>query len=236
MRIIVAENYQEFSRWAAHFVAGLVRGKPNCVLGLPTGSTPVGMYSEIVRMHQQGLDLQDVQTYNLDEYVGLSPAHPESYHYFMRQHLFNHVNVNSEQIHIPNGMAQDLKLECEQYEERIQNAGGMDLMILGLGPNGHIGFNEPDSQLGTKTHVVYLTPETIQANARFFPNVGQVPRQAVTMGVGSIMQAKEILLLVSGEAKRDVLRKALLGEVTTAVPASILQLHPHLVVVTDFAV
>ena len=236
MRIIVVEDYQELSRWAAHFVAGLVRGNPNCVLGLPTGSTPVGMYKEIVRMHQKGLDLKAIQTFNLDEYVGLAPDHPESYHYFMYRHLFNHVNVTQDRLIFPDGMTPDFNQECVHYEDMIQDAGGIDLMILGLGPNGHIGFNEPDSQLGTKTHVVELTSETIQANARFFPDADHVPRRAVTMGVGSIMQAQEILLLVSGNAKRDVLRKALFGEVTTAVPASILQLHPHLVVITDFPV
>lgn len=234
MRIIVAENYQELSRWAAHFVAGLIRGKANCVLGLPTGSTPVGMYAELVSMQRGGLDMADIQTFNLDEYVGLAPDHPESYHYFMGENLFKHVHVSPGQVHIPDGMVEDLQRECLSYEEMIQNAGGMDLMILGLGPNGHIGFNEPDSQLGTKTHVVSLTRETIQANARFFADADQVPRQAITMGVGSIMQAEEILLLVSGEAKRAVLRSALFGQVTTAVPASILQLHPHLTVVTDF--
>lgn len=235
MRTIVTEDYQEFSRWAAQFVAGLIRGKDNCILGLPTGCTPVGMYVELVKMYHGGLGMQNVQTFNLDEYVGLPQEHPESYHHFMWENLFKHVNIPSDQYNIPNGMAQDLSLECERYEDRIQNVGGIDLMILGLGPNGHIGFNEPDSQLGTKTHVVSLTSETLQANARFFANVDLVPRQAITMGVGSIMQAKEILLLVSGEVKRKVLHAALFGQVTTTVPASILQLHPHLVVITDFS-
>lgn len=236
MRIIVTKDYQELSRWAAQFVAGLIRGKDNCILGLPTGSTPIGMYAELVKMYHSGLNMQYVHTFNLDEYVGLPPEHPESYHHFMAVNLFKHVNIPLDQYNIPNGMAPDLSQECERYEGIIQNTGGIDLMILGLGPNGHIGFNEPDSQLGTKTHVVSLTSETIQANARFFANSNLVPRQAITMGVGSIMQAEEMLLLVSGEGKRKVLQDALFGQVTTAVPASILQLHPHLVVVTDFPI
>lgn len=234
MRIIEAENYGELSRWSAQFIAGLVRGKPNCVLGLPTGSTPVGFYKEFVNISGIGLNLQNVQTFNLDEYVGLAPEHPQSYNFFMQDHLFNFIDIPLDQRHIPDGMSTDLEGECRKYEDLIENAGGIDLMVLGLGPNGHIGFNEPDSHLGTKTHVVSLTQETIQANARFFHDVEEVPRQAITMGVGSIMKAEEILLVVSGTAKKEVLRKALYGEVTTAVPASILQLHPHLVVVTDF--
>lgn len=234
MRIIVADDYKELSRWSAQFVAGLIRGKPNCVLGLPTGSTPIGIYSELVRLHQQGLNLRYMETFNLDEYVGLPPFHPQSYHFFMQENLFRHINHPNSQCHIPNGMALDLERECQRYEEMIQESGGIDLMVLGLGPNGHIGFNEPDSHLGTKTHVVNLTKETIQANARFFNNEKEVPRKALTMGVGSIMQAQEILLVVSGTGKREMLRQALFGEVTTNIPASILQLHPHIVVVTDF--
>ena len=234
MRIIVADNYKELSRWSAQFVAGLIRGKPNCVLGLPTGSTPIGLYSELVRLHQQGLDLRFVETFNLDEYVGLPQFHPQSYYFFMQEHLFKSINHPISRSHIPKGIALDLERECQRYEEMIQFAGGIDLMVLGLGPNGHIGFNEPDSHLGTKTHVVNLTKETILANARFFNEEKEVPRQAITMGVGSIMQAQEILLVVSGTGKREMLRQALFGEVTTSIPASILQLHPHIVVVTDF--
>lgn len=235
MRIIVADHYKELSRWSAQFVAGLIRGKPNCVLGLPTGSTPIGIYSELVQLYEQGLDLRYTETFNLDEYVGLPPSHPQSYHSFMQEHLFRHIDHPSSHYHIPDGMAADLEGECQRYEEMILAAGGIDLMVLGLGPNGHIGFNEPDSHLGTKTHVVSLTRETIQANARFFREEKEVPRKAITMGVGSIMQAQEILLVVSGTGKREMLRQALFGEVTTRIPASILQLHPHIVVVTDFS-
>lgn len=236
MRIIYAQDYHELSRWSAHFVAGLIRGKPSCVLGLPTGSTPIGMYAQLVRMYQEGLDLKNIQTFNLDEYVGLPPSHNQSYHFFMQHTFFDQVNLIKANYHVPNGRNPRLDLECQHYEEKIQEAGGINLMILGLGPNGHIGFNEPDSHLGTKTHVASLTIETIQANSRFFESESDVPRRAITMGIGSIMQAEEILLLVSGVGKREVLRQALFGEVTTSVPASILQLHPHLIVVTDFLI
>jgi len=231
--LCVPDSYtlgQVAARWVAHEI--IVRS--DTVLGLPTGSTPIGMYQYLVRLVQEGLvSFARVRTFNLDEYVGLAASHSQSYAAFMREHLWSKVDLPPDTADIPRGDVADLDAECRRYDDSIQRAGGIDLQILGLGLNGHIGFNEPSHNLAIRTHVVDLTPETIQANARFFADPASVPRYAITMGIGSIMQATKILLLVSGENKREILHKTLYGPVTTAVPASILQLHADLTVLTD---
>ena len=204
------------------------------MLVLPTGSTPIGKYEYLARLDQEGLiSFTQARTFNLDEYVGLTVDHPQSYAYFMREHFWSKVDLPEGHGDIPRGDVPDLAVECRRYDEAIRSAGGIGVQILGLGLNGHIGFNEPSHNMEIRTHVVDLTAETIQANTRFFLDSGAVPRQAVTMGVGSIMQADKILLLVSGESKRDILNKTLYGPVSTEVPASVLQLHADLTVLTD---
>lgn len=219
---------------AARWVAREILRRPTAVFGLPTGSTPIEMYHVLVRMVQEGLiSFAQATTFNLDEYVGLNTTHQQSYAAFMREHFWSRVDLSEESTHIPCGTALDLQAECARYDEKLEKAGGIDVQILGLGLNGHIGFNEPSHDLQIRTHVVDLTPETIEANARFFKDVYLVPRQALTMGIGSIMQSGKILLMVSGEQKKEILNKTLFGPVSTEVPASILQLHPQLTVLTD---
>jgi len=204
------------------------------VLGLPTGSTPIGMYQSLTRLCQEGIiSFTKARTFNLDEYVGLAADHPQSYAFYMREHFWSKVDLQVENEDIPRGDVANLDAECLRYDAAIQRAGGIGVQILGLGPNGHIGFNEPSHNMEIYTHVVNLSAETIQANTRFFSDSGAVPRQAVTMGVGSIMQAQKILLLVSGESKKDILTKSFYGPVSTEVPSSILQLHTDLTVITD---
>lgn len=236
MKIIVTETYGEVSFQAAALVAEELKRSKNLVLGLATGSTPEGMYAELVKNYRErNLDFSDVVTFNLDEYVSLEPGHPQSYQYYMRRHLFDHVNIASENINIPSGCAADLESECRAYDARIEKAGGIDLQVLGIGANGHIGFNEPDSSLKVATHCVSLTEETIAANSRFFETPQQVPRKAVTMGVGSIMKAAKIILLASGSGKAEAIRQTTGGAVTTAVPASILQVHKDVTLIVDRA-
>lgn len=229
----VADN-QALGQMAARWVAREMLASPGLVLGLPTGGTPIGMYEQLVRLFREGLvSFAGVRTFNLDEYVGLSPRHPQSYAAFMEEHLWGKVDLPEEAAKIPRGDLPDLAAECQRYDRAIERAGGIDVQVLGLGLNGHIGFNEPSHNLEVRTHVVDLTQATIQANARFFRDEAEVPRQAITMGIGTIMQAQRILLLVSGEQKRDVLFKTLYGPIGTEVPASILQLHGDLTVLTD---
>lgn len=219
---------------AARWVAREILRCPELTLGLPTGSTPIPMYKYLVRLNREGLvSFSRVRTFNLDEYVGLSPYHPQSYHTFMREHFWGQVDLPAASVDIPRGDALDLAAECQRYDHRLEEAGGIDVQILGIGLNGHIGFNEPSHNLAVRTHVVDLTLKTIEANARFFPDIDSVPRQAITMGIGSIMQSQKILLLVSGEKKRDILQKTLYGPVSTDVPASILQLHGELTIISD---
>lgn len=234
MRIYRTSDYQEMSRAAARILAAQIQLKPDCVLGLATGSTPVGTYEELVRMHQNGhLDFSEVRTANLDEYRGLLRDNDQSYYFFMQQNLFRHVNIRPENTKIPDGSQPDADAECARYEDVLARLGGVDLQILGLGHNGHIGFNEPADHFPTTTHCVDLTRSTIEANRRFFEREEDVPRQAYTMGIGTIMKARKILLLVSGCAKADILAAALRGPVTPRVPASILQFHPDVTVIAD---
>ncbi len=236
MRIICAENYEAMSRQAANILSSVVAMKPDCVLGLATGSTPIGTYKELIKRYEDGdLDFSKVKTVNLDEYVGLEPTHDQSYRYFMQTQLFDHVNIDVKNTNVPGGMAQDVDAECRRYDEIIASMGGIDIQVLGMGHNGHIGFNEPAEDFPKGTHKVDLAESTIEANARFFENRDMVPRQAVTMGIGSIMQARRILVVVSGEGKADIVEKAFRGPITPRVPASILQLHPHVILVGDKA-
>lgn len=234
MKIYVTEDYQTMSRKAANILSAQIILKPTSVVGLATGSTPVGMYKQLVIWYEKGdLDFAEVKTVNLDEYVGLEPTHEQSYHHFMQANLFDHVNINPANTNIPDGLASDPQAECDWYNQVIRRLGGIDIQVLGMGHNGHIGFNEPGDAFELETHVVDLTERTIQANARFFSSPDDVPRQAMTMGIKSIMMARKILMMVSGEDKAEAVWKAFAGPVTPQVPASILQLHPYVTLVGD---
>ena len=236
MKIYVADDYKGMSRKAANIVSAHVILKPNSVLGLATGSTPVGMYQQLIDWYNKGdLDFSQVRTVNLDEYVGLAPTHDQSYRYFMQTNLFDHVNIDPASTNVPNGMAADPEAECLRYNQVIRDMGGIDIQVLGMGHNGHIGFNEPGRAFELETHVVDLTESTIEANARFFASRDEVPRRAITMGIKSIMQARQILVVVSGESKADIVKAAFTGPVVPEVPASILQMHPDVVLVGDKA-
>ena len=236
MRIYVTEDYQAMSRQVANIISAQVILKPDCVLGLATGSTPVGAYRQLVEWYQRGdLDFSQVRSINLDEYVGLAPTHNQSYRYFMQSNLFDHVNIAPEHTHLPNGLAKDAAEECRRYNEIIHSLGPIDLQLLGIGHNGHIGFNEPSDSFALETHVVDLAQDTIQANARFFASADEVPRQAMTVGVQTIVRAKKVLVAVSGRDKAEIVKKAFTGPVTPRVPASILQMHPDVVLVGDKA-
>ncbi len=236
MKIYVTEDYQTMSRKAANILSAQIILKPTSVVGLATGSTPVGMYKQLVIWYEKGdLDFAQVKTVNLDEYVGLEPTHEQSYHHFMQSNLFEHVNINPANTNIPDGLAPDPQAECDWYNQVIRRMGGIDIQVLGMGHNGHIGFNEPGDAFELETHVVDLSERTIQANARFFSSPDEVPRQAMTMGIKSIMMARKILMMVSGEDKAEAVWKAFSGPVTPQVPASILQLHPYVTLVGDRA-
>lgn len=234
MKIIKTANYEEMSRKAANIIAAQMILKPNSVLGLATGSSPIGTYKELVKKNEAGdIDFSDITTVNLDEYRGLPRDNDQSYYYFMNDNLFNHVNIDKARTHVPNGMVEDANEECGNYEALIKELGGVDLQLLGLGHNGHIGFNEPSDEFDKVTHCVDLQESTIEANKRFFASIDDVPRQAYTMGVGTIMAAKKILVVVSGADKAEIVKKAFTGPVTPNVPASILQMHPDVTVVCD---
>ena len=236
MQIYRAKDYEDMSKKAANIIASQVVLKPDCVLGLATGSTPIGAYKNLVEKYEQGdLDFSQVTTVNLDEYKGLPRENDQSYYYFMHDNLFDHVNVKPENTHLPDGTKEDANEECARYEELIRSLGGQDLQLLGLGHNGHIGFNEPDTVFEKTTHCVDLQESTIEATKRFFPSADNVPKQAYTMGIGTIMQAKKILVVVSGEDKADTVAKAFFGPVTPEVPASILQFHKDVILVADEA-
>ena len=236
MKIIRTKDYQDMSRKAANIISAQVIMKPNCVLGLATGSTPIGTYDQLVEWYNKGdLDFSEVTTVNLDEYKGLPRTNDQSYYYFMHQHLFDRVNIDPERTNVPNGMEPDAEKECGRYEELIRSLGGVDLQLLGLGHNGHIGFNEPGEAFEKETHCVDLTESTIEANKRFFASADDVPKQAYTMGIKTIMQAKKILIVVNGENKADIVKRAFFGPVTPEVPASILQLHNDVTLVGDEA-
>ena len=234
MKIYCTENYQQMSRQAANIISAHIILKPNCVLGLATGSTPIGMYKQLIEWYKKGdLYFSQVKSVNLDEYVGLEPTHDQSYRYFMQDNLFNHVNIDVANTNVPNGLAQDTAAECARYDQVMEDLGGVDVQVLGMGHNGHIGFNEPDKAFELETHVVDLQESTIQANARFFASEADVPRQAMTMGIKSIMQARQILVVVSGKDKAEIVKKAFTGPVVPQVPASILQMHPNVLLVGD---
>jgi len=234
MKIIYTNTYEEMSRRAAAMIAQQVILKPSSVLGFATGSTPIRAYEILVSLYEQEIvDFSQIKTFNLDEYVGLAPDHPQSYSFFMNKHLFHKIHLTKNQIHLPSGIASDLQKECAQYEEQIQRLGGIDLQLLGIGSNGHIGFNEPGTPFGSETRTTSLSEETIQANSRFFSNPSEVPRKAITMGIKTIMNTKNILLLISGIKKTGVIHDALFGPVTEDMPASIIQLHPLTTVIID---
>lgn len=234
MRIHIFKSYQELSKKAAEIVKSQIVLKNDSVIGFATGSTPLGTYRELVNMYMDGLDFSNVTTFNLDEYYGLPASDVNSYHYFMYKNLFNHINVDKEKIHIPDGEAKDVEKFCKDYEKSITDADGIDLQILGIGKNGHIGFNEPDDNMDVPTHLTELTEDTVNANSRFFPSIDQVPKQAITMGLGTIMRSKRIILMVSGEDKAEIIERMLKAQVvTTNIPASFLFLHNNVDILID---
>ena len=236
MKIVKAKDYLDMSRKAANILSAQIILHPDSTIGLATGSTPVGMYRQLIEWYEKGdIDFSEVTTFNLDEYIGLSSENPQSYIHFMCENFFNHINIDKRNINIPDGMAEDINEECRLYEEKISLANGIDLQILGIGDNGHIGFNEPAMYFERNTHRVNLAESTIKANSRFFDSTVSVPKSAISMGMGIIMQAKKILLLCSGESKAEILYKSLYGKIDPKVPASILQLHSNITVVADKA-
>ena len=232
MKFIKTKTYDDMSEKAADIIAAQVILKPDCVLGLATGSSPIGTYKRLIEDNKNGkLDFSTVTSVNLDEYVGLDGTNDQSYRYFMDNNLFKHININMEKTYVPNGCAKDLKSEGEAYDKMIKDLGGIDLQLLGIGLDGHIGFNEPDDFFTAPTHEVKLDESTIKANSRFFKNEDEVPKTAITMGMLSIMQAKKILLIANGKQKKEIIDKAFFGPITPLVPASILQLHPDVTVI-----
>ena len=234
MRLILCDNYEELSFKAARLVESQLLLKPDSVLGLATGSTPVGLYQNLIKMYENGdIDFSQVTTFNLDEYYPISGDNVQSYKYFMNDKLFSHININKKNTFIPNGETKEPEKECKQYEELIEEHGGIDLQILGIGNNGHIGFNEPDSNLNTVTHVTSLTESTIQANSRFFDKFEDVPKQAITMGIASILKSRKIILLASGKSKSEVISELLTEGINTNLPATMLKVHPDVVLICD---
>jgi glucosamine-6-phosphate deaminase len=234
MRVIIEHDYDTVSYRAADFVTELLQRKPDAVLGLATGSTPIGLYQELIRRHKnEGLDFSKATTFNLDEYYGLLPNHPQSYNHFMRENFFKHINIPDSHINIPSGTAKNVEAWCASYERRIKEVGGVDLQILGIGSDGHIAFNEPGSSLGSRTRIKTLTAETIEDNSRFFEGDEDVPRFAITMGVGTILEARTCLIMASGTKKAHVWAQLIEGPVTAQVTASALQLHPDIIAVCD---
>jgi glucosamine-6-phosphate deaminase len=234
MEVIVQPDYEQMSKVAAQIVVEILNAKPNAVLGMATGSTPLGLYQELVRLHREGqLDFSRVTTFNLDEYVGLSTSHPQSYHYFMREQFFQHVNIPPQNINIPSGTTSNYPAFCEWYEQRIAECGGIDLQILGIGSDGHIAFNEPTSSLSSRTRLKTLSKQTIDDNARFFERREDVPVYAITMGVGTILDARKLVLVANGEAKARAIAQAVEGPVTSMVTASAIQLHRSAIVIVD---
>ena len=234
MKLVKARDYKDMSRKAANIISAQVILKPDSVLGLATGSTPIGTYETLVHWCEKGdLDFFNVRTVNLDEYVGLDGTHDQSYRYFMNEHLFNKVNINIENTNVPNGANPDADAETKRYHEVIESMGGIDLQLLGIGNNGHIGFNEPCDEFPTNTHKVELTQSTIEANSRLFDSIDEVPRYAYTMGIGEIMTAKMVLILASGKAKAPIIKELVEGPVTPQVPASILKMHNNVILIAD---
>lgn len=236
MKIVRAKDYADMSRKAANLISAQVILKPDCVLGLATGSTPIGAYKQLSEWYQKGdVDFSQVSTYNLDEYRGLSHDDPQSYHYFMRDNFFNHINIDINNTHVPDGANPDAAAACAEYDAMVAAAGYPDLQLLGIGNNGHIGFNEPDDHFTYETHVITLTDSTIDANTRFFNNRDEVPRHAISMGVGNIMKAKTVVLVANGEDKAQAIHDTVKGDITPNVPASILRCHPNCLIFVDEA-
>ncbi len=234
LQLIVNENYHALSKKAAQIVAKQVQEKPTAAIGFATGSTPLGLYRELIQMYQRKeVSFDRITTFNLDEYVGLTKKHSQSYYHFMWENFFSKVDIKEHQIHFPDGVYEDADAACEKYERQLEEAGGVDLQILGIGANGHIGFNEPADTFTMTTHIVELAEQTIEANSRFFADKSEVPRKAITMGIGSIMKAKSILLLASDESKAEAIRDIFTGIVDPQIPASILQLHPNVMVLVN---
>lgn len=235
MLVILKRDYEEISREAAKIVAAAIRNKPSSVLGLATGNTPLGLYRELIRLHREDrLDFSRAVSFNLDEYLGLSPGHPQSFHVFMDVNFFSSVNFSAKNIHIPDGMvSHDYDRYCAAYEDGIRKAGGIDLQILGIGRNGHVGFNEPTSSLASRTRLKALRRETVEDNRKYFASEAEVPKCAITMGIGTILESRRILLLASGKSKADAVAKSIEGPVTASVPASALQLHPDVTFLVD---
>lgn len=234
IKLYVYDNEQELAEHGALIIQELIQAKPNAVLGLATGSTPVGMYQALIARYQANkIDFSKVRTVNLDEYLGLEPSHPQSYRYFMNENLFNHINIDKQQTHVPDGLAPDGEKACEQYDELIESLGYPDIQVLGVGANGHIGFNEPASTLTAPTHLEVLKTSTIEANARFFNSIDEVPTSAITMGLGAIFQAKRILLLATGEAKAEAIASLMSPKLDPNCPVSMLKLHHDVVVLVD---
>jgi glucosamine-6-phosphate deaminase len=234
MNIHIYNDYDEMSKAAADYVYNFIKSKPNAVLGLPTGSTPIGMYKELIKLYKENkISFKDITTFNLDEYENLDESNVNSYHYFMFDNFFNHIDIDKENINILSGTNEDYEKECKAYEDKIEKAGGIDLMILGLGINGHVGFNEPSDYFSGETYRIKLHEDTIEANSRFFDNVDEVPRYALTMGIKSIMNCKEILLLAGGGNKANAIKGAVEGPITPQLPASVLQLHSSAVFMLD---
>lgn len=234
MRIIVEKDYQAMSKKAALMVASQITLKANSNLGLATGGTPLAMYNKLIEMYEQDeVDFSEVKSFNLDEYCGLKEDHPNSYHYYMYDNFFNKINIKKENIHIPDGTAENFNKECRDYEESIKRARGIDLQILGIGSNGHIGFNEPAENLNVSTEVVDLKSETIEANSRYFDSKDEVPKKAISMGMATILKADRIVLLASGKNKAEAIKNTVSGKISTKVPASLLQTHPEITVLLD---
>ena len=232
VRMIYADNYDQMSLLAANVIAAQMTLKPNSVLGLATGSTPIGTYKKLIEKNKAGeIDFSDITTVNLDEYCGLTPDNDQSYRYFMNTNLFDHVNIDKSRTNVPNGLAADFAKEGERYDKLIASLGGADIQLLGIGHDGHIGFNEPADEFVKPTHEVELNDITIEANARFFASINDVPRTAITMGMGAIMSAKRVLLIASGKDKKEIIEKSFFGPITPEVPASILQLHNDVIVI-----
>ncbi len=236
MNFIVCDNYDEMSKEAAKIVAAQIKEKPDSILGLATGSTPIGLYKELIAEYKAGnISFENIKSFNLDEYYPISKNNNQSYYYFMNENLFSHVDIKAENTDIPNGEAEDAENECKDYENRIAQTDGVDIQILGIGQNGHIGFNEPDDALIATTHLTSLTQNTIEANSRFFDTIDDVPKSALTMGIGTILKAKKIILLASGANKQEAIAALMNDEVTCKVPATVLKLHSDVTVICDRA-
>jgi glucosamine-6-phosphate deaminase len=234
MEIIRVRDYKELSKKAAEIIIQKVKQSNTLTIGLATGSTPEGLYRELINEHRLNkTSYQHITTFNLDEYVGIKPEDPNSYHYYMNQHLFSGIDISQHNTHIPSGIAKNLVEECVKYDQLVESSGGIDLQILGIGQNGHIGFNEPGTSFESKTHVVQLKESTREANARFFPTFEAVPTHAITKGISTILKSKQILLLVSGEKKAEALQQLLYGEISEQFPASVLKLHPNVTIIAD---